>query len=284
MTQPVPVSAMLPAHQRLHETAETLRRIYTCFPPPKEVLVHIARSQVHMRQLVESQFPSVKLLQSDTNIGPGGARNRMLQEAQSEIVASFDDDSYPMETDFFQRLLDTFNALPQASILALPIDEPHLPARIQATKPIQVAAFVGCGCAYRRSHFIKSEGYVPIPIAYSMEEADLALRYAAAKRHIYFCPHLRVFHNTSLSHHATPKVAAMQVANTALLAFLRYPPNRWLLGIGQAAHKWLDTLQRKRWKGAALAIPLIFSQCWRYRHYRATVPSDSIDQLRRMSV
>lgn len=207
----------------------------------------------------------------------------MLHAAQCEIVASFDDDSYPVQSDFFERLLQAFASLPQASILAMPIDEPQSPASTSATTPIQVAGFVGCGCAYRRSHFIESSGYIPIPIAYSMEEADLALRYTAAGRHIFFHPQLRVYHNTLLSHHASASVAAMQVANTALFAYLRYPASRWLLAIGQVAHKWLDTLQRKRWRGAALALPLIFAQCWQYRHYRAVVPSSTVDHLRRMA-
>lgn len=280
MTTTVPVTAMLPAHQRLQETAITIRRIRACNPAPDEILVHVARTQTAMRQLLEDEFPTVRLILSDANLGPGGARNRMLHAAANEIVASFDDDSYPDQDDFFQSLIDAFAALPDASILALSIDEPDLPAKHSSQDPVEVAGFVGCGCAYRRSHFIEASGYVPIPIAYSMEEADLALRYASRGRRVFFTPALRVYHNTRLSHHASPRVAAMQVANTALFAFLRYPISRWPLALGQIANKWLDTLQRKRWRGAALAIPLIFSQCWHYRHHRATVTAATLDHYR----
>jgi GT2 family glycosyltransferase len=230
--------------------------------------------------LLEAEFPQVTVLLSEQNLGPGGARNRMLKAAQHEIVVSFDDDSFPQQDDFFLRLTAAFAALPEASILALPIDEPECPFPPVSDKPLEVSGFVGCGCAYRRSHFIEADGYVPIPIAYSMEEADLALRYIARGRRIFFFPGLRIYHNTMLSHHATAAVAAMQVANTALFVFLRYPLGCWPLGLAQVANKWLDTLRRRRWKGALLALPYIVSQCWRYRGYRAPVRANAVRKYR----
>jgi glycosyltransferase involved in cell wall biosynthesis len=276
----VPVTAMLPAHQRIGETLETIKRLLSCSPGPDEILVHVAESQVEMLDALNSAGGIVKVLTSKDNIGPGGARNKMRLDAKNEIVASFDDDSYPEDRGFFQELLNSFERLHDVSILALNIYETGDPIPSASGEPHRVRDFVGCGCAYRRSHFKETSGYVPLPTAYGMEEADLSLRYCERNRKIYFVPALRIFHNTVLAHHQTPVVSAMQIANTALLAFLRYPLSCWPLACAQVLNKWLDTIRRKRWRGALVAAPLIWVQIWKYRSHRKTVAPDVVDRYR----
>ena len=57
-------------------------------------------------------------------------------------------------------------------------------------------------CVYRRSAFLEAGGYVPLPVAYGMEEVDLALRLHSRGGKILTTPWLRVFHNTDLKRHA----------------------------------------------------------------------------------
>lgn len=273
---------MLPAHRRIEQTLHTIHRLKGCDPKPAEILVHVAASQREMIEAVRETHPDVRVFLSEVNGGPGGARNRMLQEARNELVASFDDDSYPDDPAFFGQLADWFDRLPEASILALNIYEPTQPVPEKSGPPLWVPDFVGCGCAYRRSHFMESDGYVPIPIAYSMEEADLALRYAARGRKVCFVPALLIYHDTQLTHHASAEVAAMQVANTALFAYLRYPPARWPLALLQVANKWVDTLKRRRWAGALYAFPKVLSQILTYHRYRKTVSAETLDRQRRL--
>ncbi len=272
---------MLPAHQRIGKTLETIRRLQACDPPPDEILVHVSSIQTEMLEALEAVRPPVRILTSRENLGPGGARNKMLENSSSELVVSLDDDSYPCEEGFFARVKDCFEALPEASILALNIYETGDPVPATHGEPECVPDFVGCGCAYRRSHFLEADGYVPIPVADGIEEADLALRYLERGRRVFHVPGLLIYHDTVLSHHASAMVAAMQVANTALMAFLRYPLRRWPLGMAQFASKWFDTLKRRRWAGALLAIVMVFSQAWRYRSYRRTVSAEVIDSIRR---
>jgi len=278
----VPVSAMLPAHRRLDQTVDTIRRLQSCDPAPAEILVHVHQLERPMIERLERDCPEAKVLLSDGNLGPGGARNRMLKAAAHELVASFDDDSYPHDDDFFARLVEVFGGHPEAAILALNISEPHEPVPDPTPAPRWTVDFVGCGCAYRRSPFLEGPGYVPIPIAYSMEEADLALRYTERGLRILFVPSLRVYHDTALSHHASPLVAASQVGNLALFLFLRYPASRWPLGLLQVGNKWIDTVRRKRWRGAIISPWVALRQIWRYRRYRATVAASSLDFCRAM--
>ena len=282
MTSPSPVTAMIPAHRRLAQTVDTIRRLQACDPPPGEILVHVSSAEQPMRETLARECPTVRVLLSEDNLGPGGGRNKMLEAARNELVASFDDDSYPLESDFFARLVDWFERVPEASIIAMNIFEPADPRGELVREARWVADFVGCGCAYRRSHFLEAPGYVPIPIAYSMEEADLALRYGVRGRRILYVTDLRIYHDTQLQHHASAEVAGMQVANTALFAFLRYPMGRWPFALVQFGHKWVDTVRRGRFKGALLAFPYTVRQVFRYRRYRATVPAREFDRQRQL--
>lgn len=222
----VSVTAILPAHKRVTEVLKTVRNIQNCDPGPSEILVHVAESELKTRNALQSLIPGIRLILSNENLGPGGARNKLIRAASNELIVSFDDDSYPVDTDFFSNLLSWFEKLPEASIFALNIFEGTDSPPRSSGDSSKVRDFVGCGCAYRRSHFLEVPGYVPIPIAYGMEEADLSLQYTANGREIHFVPALRVYHDTVLVHHASAKVAGMQVANTALLVFLRYPWQR----------------------------------------------------------
>jgi GT2 family glycosyltransferase len=277
-----PVTAMIPAHRRIAQTVDTVRRLRACVPAPAEIIAHVHARETPMIEALARECPQVRVLQSPENLGPGGARNRMIEAASHELVASFDDDSYPFEGDFFARLPEWFAREPGAAILALHIFEPHESPPDPRLPPRWTVDFVGCGCAYRRSVFLEAPGYVPIPIAYSMEEADLGLRYTARDRRILFVPALRVFHDTRLSHHADPMVAASQIANLALFLFLRYPPSRWPLGLLQVGHKGWDTLRRRRFRGALLSPWVALRQILRYRSYRATVSARVLDLCREM--
>ena len=115
-----------------------------------------------------------------------------------------------------------------------------------------------------------------------MEEADLGLRYTARDRRILFLPALRVFHDTKLSHHADPMVAASQVANLVLFLYLRYPFSRWPFGLLQVGNKWWDTIRRRRFRGALLSPFVALRQIWHYREYRATVAATVLDRCRGM--
>ena len=77
----------------------------------------------------------------------------------------------------------------------------------------QVADFIGCGCAYRTAAWHETAGYVPLPLAYGMEEADLSLQLLDRGWKVIRDHRLRVFHDTDLSHHEDPKKTAASIAN-----------------------------------------------------------------------
>ena len=280
-----PVTAIVAAWNRIPETLETLRRICECSPAASEIIVHIDGKRHSCKTAIATSFPNVRLLISEQIIGPGGARNRMVEAAGEEIIASFDDDSCPIDRDYFQRVCLIFENFPEVSVIGAAVYERNITVKADARTASYASDFIGCGCAYRRAAFLAAGGYVPLPVAYGMEEVDLALRLHARGHQILRTQWLRVFHDTNLKRHADPKITAASIANLALVAYLRYPVSLWCVGLLQMIRRTVWLIRARRFQGVVcgwFSVPKLLLQ---YRSYRAKLPLSAITahlKMRRM--
>lgn len=271
-----PVSAIVCAHKRVPEVLKTIETLLKCCPLPSEILVHIDDDQTESANEVKQRFPDVKVLVSKSQLGPGGSRNRLVAAATSEIVASFDDDSCPLDLDYFELLTRLFVEHPEVSVFSGTVFHRHEETLPSANVDIICADFTGCACAYRKRDFQRVGGFVPLPIAYGMEEVDFALRLHAQGGKVLFSDSLRVFHDTDLTHHSEPKINAHAIMNVGLLVYLRYPLAMWPLGMLQYMNRLLWTLRKRRLKGVVWAVFATPFYIWKYRQYRSLVTSSAI--------
>jgi GT2 family glycosyltransferase len=300
----VPIAAIVTAYERPKMTVRTIRRLQDCCPAPAEILVHVDGNQPALAEQIGKTFPNVAVLSSTERIGPGGGRNRLLGAAKQELVASFDDDSYPADMDFFQRAVNAAAANPDAAVLTATLldgsgDTETIPSRTE-----NVATFAGGACIYRRSIFLETAGYVPLPLAYGMEEVDLSLRLYAIGRRIVHVSELRVVHDVAPlksvrrvafhglrprlvtakdpGHRDTREIAAGTVANLALLPFLRYPVTLWPYGMAQCLHKVVELMCNGRTREALAGLSSIPAHLWRHRQLRAPLTAEQVRSYLRM--
>lgn len=265
------VSAIVTAYERIEQTLATLRVLQNCVPAPDEILVHVDANQIACENAIRAAFPRVRVLRSADHVGPGGGRNKLVDAAQSEFIASFDDDSYPIDSDYFARALRIFEQFPEASLVCAALYQAGESIGLDESSAAWTADFLGAACVYRRKAFLDAGGYVPLPVAYGMEEVDLALRLHSQGGKILTTKWLRVFHNTDLKHHGDPRVTAGSIANLALLAYLRYPVSLWVIGAGQCANRLLWLLRHGRWRGIVSGVTMIPAHVWENHRYRAPV-------------
>jgi len=262
------ISAIVTAYERIEQTLATLRVIQSCVPPPDEILVHVDANQVECEKAIRNAFEGIRIVRSEQQVGPGGGRNKLVNATQFEFVASFDDDSYPIDSDYFERALRMFERFPDASVVCAAIYQSGEPIELAERSAQWTADFLGAACIYRRQAFLDAGGYVPLPVAYGMEEVDLAIRLHSQGGRILTTRWLRVFHDSDLKHHGDPQVTAGSIANLALLAYLRYPVSLWGIGVGQCGNRllWLLRHGRRRgiWKGLTM-IPAHLRANHRYR-------------------
>ena len=265
------ISAIVTAYERIEQTLATLRVIQSCVPPPTEILVHVDANQIACENAIRDAFPNVRVLRSEQQVGPGGGRNKLVEAAQCELVASFDDDSYPIDSDYFARALRVFEKFPEASLICAALYHAGESIGLDAQSAQWTADFSGGACIFRRKAFVDAGGYVPLPVAYGMEEVDLAIRLHAQGGKILTTPWLRVFHNTDLQRHGDPRVTAGSIANLALLAYLRYPVSLWGIGVGQCANRLLWLVRHGRHRGIVKGVTMIPGHVWENHRYRAPV-------------
>jgi GT2 family glycosyltransferase len=267
----VKISAIVTAYERIEQTLATLRVIQSCTPPPDEVLVHVDANRRDCEQAIRKAFPAVRILLSEEQVGPGGGRNKLVKAARFEFVASFDDDSYPIDADYFARAAKLFEQFPDAAVICAALYHAGETIGLDERCAQWTADFSGAACIYRRQAFLDAGDYVPLPVAYGMEEVDLALRLHARGGRILTTSWLRVFHNTNLERHADPRVTAGSIANLALLAYLRYPVTLWVVGMGQCANRLLWLLRHGRRRGILKGVTMIPAHLRANHQYRLPV-------------
>jgi GT2 family glycosyltransferase len=270
------VSAIVTAYERIEQTLATLRVIHSCVPPPDEILVHVDANQIACENAIRAAFPEVRILRSAEQVGPGGGRNKLVTAAQFELIASFDDDSYPIDSDYFARGLQVFERFPEASLICAALYHAGESIGLDDRSAQWTADFSGGACIFRRQAFLDAGGYVPLPLAYGIEEVDLAIRLHSQGGRILTTRWLRVFHNTDLRRHGDPRVTAGSIANLALLAYLRYPVSLWGVGVGQCANRLLWLLRHGRRHGILKGLTMIPAHLRANRRYRLPVSGKAL--------
>jgi GT2 family glycosyltransferase len=270
------VTAIITAYKRVDQLFATLRAIEACEPRPREVIVHVDANQIECETAIRKAFPGIRVIGSEGHVGPGGGRNKLIQAASTEYVASFDDDSYPIDADYFARTIALFEKFPEASIISAALYHRGDAIEPDARTAEWAADFSGGACIYRRTAFLSTGGYVPLSVAYGMEEVDVALRLHANGGRILRTKWLRVFHDTDLKRHTDPVVTSNSIANVALLAYLRYPVRFWLIGFGQCLNRVLWLVSHGRWRGVWAGLTMIPTHLRAHRKYRKQLSHNSI--------
>ena len=271
------LTVVIPTYKRSHDLINTIQNIRRCTPSPAEIIIHIDGNDIETQVILQKyECENLKVILTEINVGPGGGRNKAIAIAQSDIVASFDDDSYPIDKDYFSRLLEIFATFPDVAIVGATIFHQNETIKDDKLAIYQEHSFVGCGCAYRKKVFLEMQGYVELPVAYGMEEVDLSLRLHNAKWKVLVSPWLRVFHNTSLMHHTKPKITAASISNQILLTYLRYPVTLWWIGFGQTLSRIIWLVKNKRFAGILSGIVDIPSLIMNNHQHRSVVESESL--------
>lgn len=283
MPSSVPISAVFPACKRVREAIQTISEIVSCDPRPDEVIVHVDGGNEELARAISAKHPEVRVITSGTHVGPGGARNRLIREAKHELVANFDDDSYPDHKDYFARVMNDFRLFPNMAVLSA--------ASMQIEKDMpgfmRIGIFSGCGCVFSKSWFLKTTGLVPLRVAYCMEETDLSLRLHELGGAIVHDPNLQVRHYHEVVDKPEPETNAGTIANTALMPFLRYPLVLLPLGIWHVVSRICSVIRHGWWAGLGRGLLLIPRYFVKYAGDRRPIPARTIlswFRLRRVPV
>ena len=278
------VTIGIATYGRATQMVSTLRTLLEAEQQPGEIIVHVDGGDNETPGMVASTFGRrIQMIISADRVGPGGGRNRILERTATDYLLSLDDDSWPMDRDFLAVAEGLMGGQPDAgaigAVVVLPWESPPERARFLE----ETDCYENCGVVLRTAAMRQAGSYLPLRYAYGMEEADVALRMMDAGWNVYRSRDLRVFHDTALGHHVSVEVNAAHIANTALRAFLRYPPSFWPLGLMQTINRVRYAASMGRWRGIGSGLLSIPGHCLRYRHYRAPVQPGTIRRARSLA-
>lgn len=282
MSVKAPVAVIIPTYNRGTAVVSVLEKVHACNPQPAEIWVHIDQSDGLLeRQLIE-RFPGVHVLSSGGRLGPGGGRHRCLLACGAPYAVSFDDDSWPVDADFFAAIEPLFSRYPNAAIFGASIWHRSEAEIRRSNRVRRVASYVGCGHAVRVAAYRELRGYLARPTAYAIEESDVGLQLFVRDWHVFAAEELRVYHDTDRTHHDAAEITASTITNLALLAFLHYPAIDLGRGVAQVANRIAFCLRKGRIRGVAAGIGGIAAECYRNRNLRAPIGHDALMEYFRL--
>jgi GT2 family glycosyltransferase len=262
------VAVIIPTYNRGSAVISVLERIKNCDPSPSEIWIHIDSADGRLESELARLFPSVNVLTSAIRLGAGGGRHRCLQACTTPYAVSFDDDSYPVDRDFFARVVQLFELNPQTAVLGASIWHRREAEKARVESLVRAPSYIGCGYAIRLEAYRAVRGYLPRPVSYGMEETDLSIQLFAAGWHIYEAGDLRVFHDADPNDRGSPELTSGSIANVGLCAFLNYPVAGWSWGLAQVVNMVTHCVRKGQTRGICSGLFQILIDCYHNRRYR----------------
>ena len=210
-----PVTLGIVNYNGIEVLSETLRCAYASNPAPASVLVVDNGSTDGSVDGIEDRYPGLRLIALSENRGAAMARNRLLTEAETELVMLLDND-ISLQADTLGLLIEFMSRNPQAGACHPEIEDPNDPdayhynggsihylgALIARDKPGAVEdrpeaeRFVtvsGAALMVRKSLAL-SLGGMDADYFFNWEDGDFTCRLTLAGHPCYNIPAARVLH------------------------------------------------------------------------------------------
>jgi GT2 family glycosyltransferase len=276
MNHIAPVTIIIPTFNRGTAVISIIERLQLCDPRPEAILVHIDSNDGRLESELNRRFPDVIVLTSSIRRGPGGGRHRCLLACKTPYAVSLDDDSYPVDPDFFSVVERLFRERPEVALLEANVWHRNEPIKPRTGNWRSIPTYIGCGYAIRVEVYRAMRGHLDRPVPYGMEELDVALQLFVAGWQMMKAEELRVFHDTELKHHRSAEITAGSISNVALYGFLHYPVKAWGLVVAQLGSKVFYCVRTGRFGGVLSGLLQIPGDCYRNRMHRRPIPWETL--------
>ena len=189
------VTVNILSYNRKDDLRNTLQKVSEQDYKNIEVIVVDNNSHDGSVEMVKLEFPAVRLLELQKNIGIAGW-NEGAKIAKGEYLLFLDDDSYPEKN----TLLIASPCFRANTILALDIRHPSQPKiDKQDLRKKPYPTFVGCGVIIPSNMFQNLHGFERLLFLYLHEE-EFSLRALNSGYIVQYVPNSIVYHMLSLAH------------------------------------------------------------------------------------
>ena len=276
------VTVNILSYNRKDDLRHTLKKVFEQDYKNIEVVVVDNNSSDNSAEMVKTEFPAVKLLELQKNIGITGW-NEGAKIANGEYLLFLDDDSYPISSTI-ATIIQKREA--ERTIYALDVRKPDgtsYAPYLHEKEPLRT--FIGCGVMMRKIYFEQLGGYNASIFLYC-HEIEFCLRAYQLGINVRFLPDAIVVHvsspinRTNGSNYHIDRRRSYYFQRNIIFILLYYFPFWSILGrvIRFILGRWLFAVYRGTgWitlKGTVAGMYLVFQQ----RHGRKVL-STNVCQL-----
>jgi GT2 family glycosyltransferase len=193
------ISVMITTKGRSVDLQRTCRALQQLNPAPMEVLITMDGCTEEMAEVVKAELPAARLFVNQTELGSVVSRDRMIREAQGDLLLALDDDSYPEQLDCIARIIPLFEQRSQMAVLHFPQRTDEYPETLSQTSfgsEGLTRSFANSGAVLRRSTYLQLPGFES-RFYHMYEEPDYALQCVAAGYDVLFSRVVTIRHHYS---------------------------------------------------------------------------------------
>ena len=222
-----PVTINILSWNRVDELRITLQKLRRVDYPKDllEIIVVDNASTDGSAEMVEHEFPHVRVLRMPKNVGIAGW-NWGFANAHGKYVLVLDDDAHP-ERDAIRRMVTHFESDSQLGVIAFKIFEGEDKACVTSSWPEKVPTFWGCTAGLRTS-MLNDTGYYDDQIFIYGFEVEFVMKALNAGYETKYLDDCVGYHRASLKHRA-PQRSAYYFIRNAIWRVLKYYPAKCIL-------------------------------------------------------
>ncbi len=213
------VSVNILSFNRKEELRNTLTKVYEQDYKNVEVIVVDNASMDGSPEMVEVEFPKVKLFRMQKNIGIAGY-NVGFNASNGEYILVLDDDSYP-EQDSINKGLEPFYANSNVGIVALKIFNNYLNEFESDIIKFNTYSFIGCGAIFKRKIVELLKGYNEDYFLYH-NELDFSARCMQHGYAIVYNDASTIIHNFNINERGIIKSSILRSERRYYYFFISY--------------------------------------------------------------
>jgi len=230
----VRTSIIITTKNRSRDLLVTLLSIRRLNPSPYEVLITADGCTDDTVEVIKHELPDARLIINQIGIGSVASRDRMMREAECDLVLALDDDSYPDQLDCLATLQKLFEKNPNLAIATFPQRSDEYPETLTQDnfgEDHLVRSFPCSGACLRVSTYRLLQGFEPM-FFHMYEEPDYALQCVASGWDVLYTPAITIRHHWTGSGRSELRNHHRHARNELWSTMMRCPFPQMLLMIG----------------------------------------------------
>src|SRR5438270_6989424 len=152
---------MITTRNRAEELRRTCRVLRELNLAPLEILITADGCTDDTVAAVKRELPNARVIVNQIGRGSVASRDRMMREAQGDLVLALDDDSYPEQLDCIAKFVSLFEQRPKLAVMHFPQRTDEYPETLTETNfgsQRLTRSFANSGAVLRRATYLELPG------------------------------------------------------------------------------------------------------------------------------